>query len=727
MLILGQFCLLVAFVAAGFSACASWLGWHFDHRSLGKWAVRTALACLLLLTLVMLVLTHALITNDFRFAYVAKYSSQLLPWHYSLSALWVGQSGSLLLWAWMLNLLAMAFWCLPSWSADSSKSADSLRLPAFGLLMAFACFLVTTMVFAANPVAAVAVPTHDGNGLSPLLQHPTMLTHPPIVFLGYAAWAIPCALALAALMTGRLDGQWARQARPWALFAWATLGSGILLGAQWAYEELGWGGYWAWDPVENGSLIPWLTGTAFLHALMTWRHRGLMKKTAVGLAIATFTLCNFATFLTRSGIFSSLHAFSQSSIGWLFFALMVLLSTGGGLLVFLRRADLAAENPISALLSREAMIWLSTVALLLLAVVTGLGTIFAALSEVLVGHKIVVGPPFYNNALLPIGLLLLVATALAPLLRWGETPGQQAKRLLLGAAVAGGLVACIASILATGTGGHAISIAVTGIVAFALAVLVSSLIVDARRRSPENWRLGLLECLGERRSQYAGFLVHLGFFCLAIGITGSALGTRRQEVEMQQGQTVQWDERTIRLVEIVDRQLPDKLVAEAVLEVSDRGKDAFTLSPSQHLHLLQDQWTTEVAIQSDWRGDFYAILHGSAGEGRVSMTLIENPQMRWLWVGGTVMLLGSLISLWPKLRRHKVAPISAAPTRASGDPTDSRPAVPGSHPSDFSAVSCNHGDRRDHRIAQGDQESEFLTEAAHSDGALSEKEAQTWP
>jgi cytochrome c-type biogenesis protein CcmF len=660
MLIFGQLCLLGACVTSGFATCASWLSWHFNHRALGKWAVQTALACTLLLTLVMLVLAYALMTKDFRFDYVARYSSQLLPWHYSLSALWVGQAGSLLLWAWMLNLLVMAFWWLPSWSAKS------LRLPAFGLLMAFTCFLVTTMVFAANPLAGVSVPIHEGQGLSPLLQHPTMLIHPPIVFLGYAAWAIPCALALAALVTRQLDGEWARQARPWALFAWATLGSGILLGAQWAYEELGWGGYWGWDPVENGSLIPWLTGTALLHALMTWRRRGLMKKTALGLAIVTFTMCNFATFLTRSGIFSSLHAFSQSSIGWLFLALMVLLSVAGGLLLYHRRADLTAENPISSLLSCEAIIWLSTIGLLLMAAVTCLGTVCAALSEALVGHKILVGPPFYNNVLMPIGLLILTATALAPLMRWGEAPSEQAKRVLVRAAVAGCLVACIAMGLATGSalgvGELFISILVTGIIAFALIVLASFLIMDARRRSPENLGLGLLRCLRERRGPYTGFLVHLGFFSLAIGITGSALGTQRQEIEMQEGQTIEWGERTIRLVAMVDRQLPDKLVAEAVLEVSAHGEDLFTITPAQHYHLLQNQWTTEVAIESDWQGDFYAILHGSAGEGSVRMTLIENPRMRWLWLGGGIMLLGSIISLWPKLRRRQGNSISRSPT-----------------------------------------------------------------
>ncbi len=297
---------------------------------------------MLALTGVMVVLAWALLVKDFSFQYVAQYSSRLLPWHYSLSALWVGQAGSLLLWAWLLGLLALVFRCWPG-----TKSTP-LRDPAFGILMAYCGFLTATMVFAADPMQRDIAPGQEGAGLSPLLQHPAMLIHPPIVFLGYATWAIPCSLAIAALTlqrppgseiesrsslaTGRpsarrpLDSTWVRIARPWALVAWTVLGGGILLGAYWSYEELGWGGYWAWDPVENGSLIPWLIGSAFIHTLMTWQFRGMLKTTCVALAIAVFGMCNFATFLTRSGIFSSLHAFSQSPIGWLFLGLMVALA-----------------------------------------------------------------------------------------------------------------------------------------------------------------------------------------------------------------------------------------------------------------------------------------------------------------------------------------------------------------------------------------------------------------
>jgi cytochrome c-type biogenesis protein CcmF len=639
MLVFGQICLLCAFVASGFSTFASFVGCGDDRHALRKCALYSSVASLLFLTVVVLILALALLTRDFRFAYVAQYCSQFLPWYYGLSAIWVGQAGSLLLWAWFLGLLTMIFRFV------TSKEADSLRQCAFGLLMANYCFLIATMVFAADPMAQSVVTPVEGAGLSPLLQHPAMLIHPPIVFLGYAAWAIPFAIATAALINGRPDARWLQQARPWALFAWAVLGAGILLGAEWAYEELGWGGYWGWDPVENGSLIPWLLGTAFMHTLMTWRCRGIMKKTTIALAIATFAMCNFATFLTRSGIFSSLHAFSQSPIGWLFLALMVVLALTGGFLIYLRRAELTADNQISSVFSREAMVAMSTVSLLILAIVTCLGTLSVALSDALVGRKITVGPPFYNYVLIPTGLLVLLAAALAPLLRWGSSPSAAERRTLFGSAAAGGL----ASLAAVAWGvKHFISIAVTGIVVFAVVAMIGSLLLDVLRRHPDNYWSTLLRCLRGKRSLYAGFLVHLGFFALAIGIAGSSLGARRHEVDIQQGQTVQWAGRSIRLVEVIERKLPDKLIAEALLEISDNGEEPYTLSPAQHLHQLQNEWTTEVAIHSDWGGDFYVILHGSTEEGRASLTLVENPMMRWLWLGGATMVFGVVITLLPR-------------------------------------------------------------------------------
>ncbi|MDP6718237.1 MAG: cytochrome c biogenesis protein CcsA, partial [Pirellulaceae bacterium] len=316
MRVVGELALLTAFVSSGFAASVFVVSAWRDNYLLRRAANIAAIGAFVSLSFVVVILAWALYYKDFTFDYVAQYSSKLLPWQYSLSALWVGQAGSLLLWSWFVAVLAVM---LRWWRG---RGVEPLRIPASGVLMGYVCFLAVIMVFAADPMAASVAAPREGIGLSPLLQHPAMLIHPPIVFLGYSLWTVPFAVTIAALLTNRLDLNWLHFARPWALLAWAVLGIGILLGAEWAYEELGWGGYWAWDPVENGSLLPWLTGTAFIHGLMAWQHRQMLKKTCVVLACVTFGLCNFATFLTRSGVFSSLHAFSQSPIGWLFLAMM---------------------------------------------------------------------------------------------------------------------------------------------------------------------------------------------------------------------------------------------------------------------------------------------------------------------------------------------------------------------------------------------------------------------
>ena len=322
---------------------AGWLGlWrvclyrgrHAGRRGIARTGVWAALGSIVALTAAVGILAWALLSKDFRFDYVAQYTDALLPWNYALSAFWVGQAGSLLLWAWLVGIVAAAYRL-----SDRSESS-TIREIAFGTQMVFLCFLVTILVFAADPMQPSLVARSGGDGLAPELQHMAMMLHPPIIFLGYAAWGVPFSLALAALVAGRLDADWVRSARPWALFAWAALGAGILWGADWAYEELGWGGYWSWDPVENGSLIPWLAGTALLHGLSTWRRPGIFKKSTLCLAFATFALCNFAAFLTRSGIFSSLHAFSRSPLGWLFLAWIGLAGAAGTGLILWRRTAL---------------------------------------------------------------------------------------------------------------------------------------------------------------------------------------------------------------------------------------------------------------------------------------------------------------------------------------------------------------------------------------------------
>jgi cytochrome c-type biogenesis protein CcmF len=660
MRVLGECCLLACLVATGYAAFLSlWGGSDRQHGQsrLGAWF---GLAGFAVLSVALAVLAWALALGDFSFQYVANYSSRLLAWQYRLSALWVGQAGSLLLWAWMMCALALVLRFL--------RTTDPLlRRTAFGLVMGNVCFLVAVMVFAADPMTASLTTPREGTGLSPLLQHPNMLIHPPIVFLAYAASSVPCALALAALRHGRLDATWVHMARPWAMSAWMLLGVGLLLGAQWAYQELGWGGYWGWDPVENGSLLPWLTGTALIHSMLAWRHRECLMKTALALAIVTFGLCNFATFLTRSGIFSSVHAFSESPIGWMFLALMGLLLSAGAVLVARRRAALAGRSVPCHLLVRETLILISAFLLMLFTLVVMVGTLVGPLSKMFADRVVQVGPAFYNNVLPPIGLGLLAATAAVPLLQWGAPPTPARRQLLAVCLAISGAVVALA--FAAGVR-HPLALAVAGLAALTVATLIAAFVQEMWQRGPRLRGQSLLAVLLGSRRKYAAYVVHLGFACLAIGVTGSSLGTQRQEVTLDEGDTIHWAGRHIHYARLEQRELPDKLEAEAVLEVTRGDSLPIELRPARHLHLLQNDWTTEVAIASTWRGDFYTVLHAGLGDGRVVLTLVDNPLIGWIWIGGVVIMVGTVVAMWPGSRRR------AAAVKLRASPADNVHGIP---------------------------------------------------
>ncbi len=669
----GQLCLLTAFVATGYSAFACFVAWRRQHLLLQRVGAGAGAAGVLAMTLATAILAVALLVHDFRFAYVAQYSSRSLAWYYALSAFWVGQAGSLLFWAWSVGVLAVIYRFWPRSAAEKGTGPICAkcpegghrpkvgrgkldlspfpppREPAFAVLMAYQCFLAAVMVFGADPMQPSLTVPHDGAGLSPLLQHPAMVLHPPIVFLGYAGCAVPFALAAAALLSGRLDAGWVREARPWAFFSWTALGIGILIGAYWAYEELGWGGYWNWDPVENGSLIPWLTATAMIHAAMVYRRRGGLKRSTLLLAVATFAACNFAAFLTRSGIFSSLHAFSQSPIGWMFLLLIGGLAACTTALLLRRRAATAPDSPLAGLLAKEGVAAASVFVLILLAAAVFFGTVSLPVSQVFFPHKVLVGAGFYNSVLIPTGLLLLAAMAAAPLLRWGAPPETPQVTALL---TATGTGVAAAGLSWLGGFRQPLVLAVVGLAVMTATALIGSWILDARRSSTATSRLGWLPPLRNRRRTYAGYLMHLGLACLAVGVAGSSLGTRQHEATLGGGESMRWANRDIRFVRLLQQRLPEKLLVRAELAVTPDGAAPYTVLPAQEYYFLQNEWRTKVAVHSTWSSDFYAILHSGQGQDRIQLTVVENPLMRWLWLSGGIVLAAAVPWFWPRAERR---------------------------------------------------------------------------
>jgi cytochrome c-type biogenesis protein CcmF len=650
--VFGQLTLLFAFIAAGYSAFACVVGWRFEHRLMRRSGYVSAFASVGALSILVLILIHALANIDFRFAYVVQNSNNTLPWYYSISALWVGQAGSLLLWSWFLGIVALLYRFRPRKQTDLSQDLT------FGVLLTYLSFLVAVMVFGADPMEPSLSIPHDGLGMSPLLQHPAMLVHPPVIFLGYAIWAVPFAMALSALMTNRIDRRWFDQARRWALCAWTILGLGILLGAKWAYDELGWGGYWNWDPVENASLMPWLTGTALIHCGLAWQYRGLLKKATLLLAVVTFALCNFAAFLTRSGLFGSLHEFSQSPIGWMFLLLMGMIAIVAAVLIPLRQKSLAADNQITGIFSRESFVTIATIGWLGLTVVVLLGTITGPLTGMLFTRQITVGPEFYNYALMPVGIVLLLTTAAAPALHWGAAV-KPAQRIALCIAL---LISVLIVLVAAALGvSRPMVLAVTGSATFALVVFLAALFLDGTSVTAFSRWKKVFTVLRIHRRRYAGFAVHLGFVAIAVGVTASSLCARRWETTMRRGDTAAWADRSIHFTALQQQQYPDKLVVQAQLDISTALQRPVTLLPAQHLYLLQNQWSSKVAIDSSLSGDFYVILDSGRGDDQIHVTFVDNPLMCWIWWGGSLIGLSSLVSLW-SFRTAKI--ISASSSNA---------------------------------------------------------------
>lgn len=605
-------------------------------RALQAAAAFVVLACGLLVT--------ALLRCDFSLEYVAAHTSTTLPPLYRATALWAGQAGSLLVWLSLLLVFTAA--TLPSVRRKAPHA-----LPGFLLLgSTTGLFFTLLLLVFDSPFAHLAQPALEGRGMNPLLQNPGMVLHPPLLFVGYVGFALPCAWAVGSLLSGDRTGRWIVWSRGWTLASWLFLTAGIVLGAQWAYVELGWGGYWAWDPVENASLLPWLSATAFLHTARLQERRGLFPVWNAALAGISFLLCIFGTFLTRSGFIESVHAFSRSSIGYYFLAFLGLAGCALAILVLLRGAS-PHRVSLTGLLTREGALATTHLLLLGLLAVVFLGTLWPTLSEALLGQKIAVGAHFFNRAAQPFCALVLFLLALCPALGW-RPPARDRRTVRTVSLVLGGAFLAVATcrFLAGADWGSAIlaglSLTATASLLFDLTATIWTQTRARKEGSP------LAETIHQNRRRWAAHLVHVGLALFCLGVAGSAYHSRTFEFEASPGQTLQAGPYQLFFEGITLSGDKEKDILEARLRLARDGKSLGLLTPARHYHRLFEQPMTEVDFRTTPTGDVYVIFEPLDSQGRSSIRVLLNPLVFWIWAGGCLMALGGTLGLFPGRPRN---------------------------------------------------------------------------
>jgi cytochrome c-type biogenesis protein CcmF len=651
MTVLGQLALWLALLLGVWGAVVGWMGGQRGDPVLIRSARRTTFALAGLMSVAALGLVVALLKNDFNVAYVASYSSRNLPTAYKLSAFYGGQAGSLLFWGLVLSLFAAA--------------AQALTPRRYAYLMPYVAavtsvvtvFFVSVTLFAANPFNRLDFVPLDGRGLNPQLQNPGMVIHPPMLYLGYISITIPFAFAVAALLTRRLDVGWLHAIRKWTLLSWLFLSCGIVLGMWWAYVELGWGGYWAWDPVENASFMPWLTMTAFLHSVMIQEKRGMLKRWNVILVGLSFALSIFGTFITRSGVISSVHSFAQSPVGNFFAWFLILGGVFMGWLTWSRWDLLKSEARLESALSREASFFFNNLLLVGMSFSVLWGTVFPMISELVRGTQVTVGPPFFNQVNVPIGLALLALTGIGPLIAWRKaSPGHLRRQFMVPVVVALATAGILAAVrLSDVYAGMALALA-----AFTTATIGQEFYrgIGARHRlHGESYALAFARLVGRNRRRYGGYIVHLGIVVYFVAFTGQAFKTE-MEASLKPGESVVMrspygEELTFTHLGVSQYEALNRFVSAASVEVTRNGKQVGVLTSEKRQHV--DSFgrptfepSTEAAIRSDLREDLYVVFAGSVdGTEEAVYKFTINPLVVWVWLGGAILTLGGVVTLWP--------------------------------------------------------------------------------
>jgi cytochrome c-type biogenesis protein CcmF len=637
---IGAFAILFALAAHGYAVVASLVAARGHHPELHRSAVRSMHLGLVLLTVAAVALVNAFLSRDFGVEYVASYSSRDLPLFYTLSAFWAGQKGSLLLWAWVLAMFGSIV------AVRHRKQSAGLLPYVLAVMGVVMLFFDGVLVFVTPPFERLGFMPLDGQGLNPMLQNPGMIFHPTTLYLGYIAFTVPFAFAIAALLTGRLDGEWIRATRSWTIFAWFFLTWGNLFGAQWAYVELGWGGFWMWDPVESASFMPWLTGTAFLHSVMIQEKRGMLKVWNLSLIIVTFALTLFGTFLTRSGILSSVHTFSQSSLGPLFLGFIgAVLVFGFGLLAH-RAHLLRGTNDLDSVVSRESSFLLNNLLFVGAAFAVFLGTVFPLIAEAVKGTTLTVAAPYYNQVTIPIFLAILALAGICPLIAWRHASTRNLKRNFVGSASFGLLVGL--GLFALGVRGFYALLSFS-LSAFVLATIAREFYRGTRAirtKSERGWSGSLVTLISRNRRRYGGYLIHVGVVLAFVGATGKAF-VRETKVTLAVGESAEVGDYTLTFRGISQFQNLNRTGIAANIDVSRDGEAIGEILPQKRFYGNSEQPTTEPAIRSNLAEDLYAILV-EYSDGRATFKFLVNPLMAWLWIGGLVLTAGTLVAMWPE-------------------------------------------------------------------------------
>jgi cytochrome c-type biogenesis protein CcmF len=654
---LGSFVLLLALALSGYSFLAGLLALvkrqPWSDR-LGETARRAGIASFGAVFLGAVVLVVAAFRNDFSIAYIFHHSNRDLPLPYKFATLWSGQEGSLLFWSLLLSGYGLVL-------RLRHKTDERLFAHASVIIAAVQVFFLLLLNFAAKPFAIMQETPADGSGLNPLLQYPEMVVHPPMLYLGYVGFTVPFAFALGALAMRYPGDQWIHITRRWTMVTWGLLTCGIFLGMHWAYNVLGWGGYWGWDPVENASVMPWFTGTAFLHSVMMQEKRGMLKTWNMWLIFSTFMLSIFGTFLTRSGVVNSVHAFAQSSIGTWFVVFLAMILSTCIYFYWKNRSHLQSEHKLESLVSRESSFLFNNLLLLLACFTVLWGTLFPVLSEWVQGHKVTVGPPFFNKVAIPVALLLLLLTALGPLLAWRKTSLESLKRNFLWPAL--GALAVGAFLVATPTAwGSPFGMRpwndasyFYSLMTLMLSVLVGLTVISEftrggrviSRHTGQNLASSMLHLAHRNTRRYGGYIVHLGVIIVMIGFAGAAFN-QDAEKEMAFGDKLAIGPYTLVCRSYTQEENPNYSTDLAIMQVFKGGRQIDTLYPESRFYQASQQQQHMPTVRSTLKEDLYVVYEGQNPDtGRPIIKAHLNPLVSWIWIGVWVMVFGTVVALVP--------------------------------------------------------------------------------